>query len=53
MFKKEFETNDIWKHFDAVKHDKVYDLEEIPFGITASIKADDAMIQLYDIFYNK
>ncbi|MCJ0952947.1 heme ABC transporter substrate-binding protein IsdE [Mammaliicoccus sciuri] len=53
MFKKEFSTNDIWKHFDAVKNNRVYDLEEIPFGITASIKADDALVQLYDILYNK
>lgn len=53
MFKKEFSTNDIWKHFDAVKNNKVYDLEEIPFGITASIKADDALVQLYDILYHK
>ena len=53
MFKKEFSTNDIWKHFDAVKNNRVYDLEEIPFGITASIKADDALVQLYDILYHK
>lgn len=53
MFKKEFSTNDIWKHFDAVKNNRVYDLEEIPFGITASIKADDALLQLYDILYHK
>lgn len=53
MFKKEFSTNDIWKHFDAVKNNRVYDLEEIPFGITASIKADDALVQLYDILYNR
>ena len=53
MFKKEFATNDTWKHFDAVKKKRVYDLEEIPFGITASIKADEAMEQLYNIFYNQ
>ncbi|MCD8777634.1 heme ABC transporter substrate-binding protein IsdE [Mammaliicoccus sciuri] len=53
MFKKEFSTNDIWKHFDAVKNNRVYDLEEIPFGITASIKTDDALVQLYDILYHK
>ncbi|MCY1050252.1 heme ABC transporter substrate-binding protein IsdE [Mammaliicoccus sciuri] len=53
MFKKEFSTSDIWKHFDAVKNNRVYDLEEIPFGITASIKADDALVQLYDILYHK
>jgi len=31
----------------------VYDLEEIPFGITANVDADDAMKQLYDVFYNQ
>lgn len=52
MFKKEFKQNDIWKHFKAVKNNKVYDLEEIPFGITANVDADEAMKQLYDLFYN-
>ena len=28
MFDREFQENDIWKHFDAVKNDRVYDLEE-------------------------
>ena len=50
MFQKEFKQNDIWKHFKAVKEDRVYDLEEIPFGITANVDADDAMKQLYDVF---
>ena len=53
MFQKEFKQNDIWKHFKAVKEDRVYDLEEIPFGITANVDADDAMKQLYDVFYNQ
>lgn len=53
MFDKEFKENDIWQHFDAVKNNKVYDLEETPFGITANIHADDAMNELYHIFYNK
>ena len=53
MFQKEFKQNDIWKHFKAVKEDRVYDLEEIPFGITANVDADDAMTQLYDVFYNQ
>ncbi len=29
----------------------VYDLEEVPFGITANVDADKAMTQLYDLFY--
>ncbi|WP_346842667.1 heme ABC transporter substrate-binding protein IsdE [Staphylococcus lugdunensis] len=53
MFQKEFKQNDIWKHFKAVKEDRVYDLEEIPFGITANVDADDAMKQLYNVFYNQ
>ena len=51
MFQKEFKQNDIWKHFKAVKTDQVYDLEEVPFGITANVDADDAMTQLYNLFY--
>ena len=31
MFDKEFKENDIWKHFNAVKNDRVYDLEETTF----------------------
>ncbi|MEQ3470609.1 heme ABC transporter substrate-binding protein IsdE, partial [Staphylococcus aureus] len=50
MFQKEFKQNDIWKHFKAVKNNHVYDLEEVPFGITANVDADKAMTQLYDLF---
>ena len=53
MFQKEFKQNDIWKHFKAVKTHQVYDLEEVPFGITANVDADDAMTQLYNLFYKK
>ncbi|RZH73923.1 ABC transporter substrate-binding protein, partial [Staphylococcus aureus] len=51
MFQKEFKQNDILKHFKAVKNNHVYDLEEVPFGITANVDADKAMTQLYDLFY--
>ena len=51
MFQKEFKQNDIWKHFKAVKNNHVYDLEEVPFGITANVDADKAMTPLYDLFY--
>src|SRR5699024_2098551 len=36
MFDEEFKENDIWKHFDAVKNDRVYDLEETLFGTTGN-----------------
>lgn len=53
MFDKEFKENDIWKHFDAVKNGRVYDLEETVFGTTANIRADEAVRHLVDLFYNE
>lgn len=50
MFNEEFKTNDIWKHFDAVKNDRVYDLDEERFGTTASLLAPEALQQLQEIF---
>lgn len=38
MFDEEFKTNDIWKHFDAVKNNRVYDLDENLFGMTATLR---------------
>lgn len=49
MFDKEFAENDIWKHFKAVKDDRVYDLEETRFGTTANLAAVDALEELVDI----
>ena len=43
MFDEEFEQNDIWKHFKAVKNDSVYDLEETLFGTTANLAVEEAM----------
>ncbi|MEG0258548.1 MAG: heme ABC transporter substrate-binding protein IsdE [Lysinibacillus sp.] len=51
MFDEEFKTNDIWKHFNAVKNGKVYDLEEELFGTTASLQVPTALGQLVEIFY--
>lgn len=51
MFDKEFAENDIWKHFDAVDNDRVYDLEETLFGTTANLAAHDALLHLVDILY--
>ncbi|MFD2131300.1 heme ABC transporter substrate-binding protein IsdE [Pseudogracilibacillus auburnensis] len=51
MFDKEFKENDIWKHFDAVKNDRVYDLDELLFGTTASIAAVEALDELFEMLY--
>ena len=51
MFNEEFKTNDVWKHFNAVKTGKVYDLEEELFGTTASLQVPTALGQLMEIFY--
>jgi iron complex transport system substrate-binding protein len=51
MFDEEFVTNDVWKHFNAVKNGEVYDLEEDLFGTTAALNVPDALNQLVEIFY--
>ena len=51
MFDEEFKTNDVWKHFNAVKNGRVYDLEEELFGTTAALNVPEALNQLIDIFY--
>lgn len=51
MFDEEFATNDVWKHFDAVKNDRVYDLEEELFGTTAALNVPEALQVLQQIFY--
>lgn len=51
MFAEEFKTNDIWKHFEAVKNDKVYDLSHEEFGMSANFSYPDALEELEKIFY--
>lgn len=51
MFDEEFATNDVWQHFDAVKNDRVYDLEEELFGTTAALNVPEALQHLQEIFY--
>ena len=53
MFDEEFEKNDVWKHFNAVKNGRVYDLEEELFGTTAALNVPEALNQLVEIFYNE
>ncbi|MBM6769197.1 MULTISPECIES: heme ABC transporter substrate-binding protein IsdE [Bacillus cereus group] len=51
MFDKEFKTNDIWKHFAAVKNNRVYDLEERLFGTTGNLAAIEALDELEKMMY--
>lgn len=53
MFEKEFEENDIWKHFKAVEDDRVYDLEETRFGTTANLAATEALEELIEMLYQE
>lgn len=51
MFDEEFKTNDIWKHFNAVKNGHVYDLEELLFGTTGNIAVVEALDELEAMLY--
>lgn len=51
MFAKEFKTNDIWQHFTAVKEDRVYDLSNEEFGMSANFNYPKALEELSPILY--
>ena len=51
MFNEDFATNDIWKHFDAVKNGRVYDLTYEYFGMSATFKYPKALDELQPILY--
>lgn len=51
MFKKEFATNGIWKHFRAVKDKKVYDLPHGVFGMSATFEYMKGLEFLEKTFY--
>ncbi|MBQ9062426.1 MAG: heme ABC transporter substrate-binding protein IsdE [Eubacterium sp.] len=51
MFKEDFETNDIWKHFEAVKEGRVYDLTYENFGMSVKFNYPDALEELQPILY--
>lgn len=53
MFDKEFKENDIWKHFDAVKNNRVYDLEETLFGTTGNLAASEALDVMVELLYSE
>lgn len=51
MFDDEFRSNDVWKHFEAVKNDRVYDLDELLFGTTGNLAAVEALDELQKMLY--
>ena len=51
MFDQEFRENDIWKHFNAVKNNRVYDLEERIFGTTGNLGVEEALDELVKMLY--
>lgn len=53
MFQKEFSENDTWKHFRAVKEDRVYDLDYKKFGMSAKFNYPSALEDLEELFYEK
>ena len=53
MFAEEFKTNDIWKHFSAVKNNRVYDLDHSCFGMSANFNYPQALEVLDGIFYGE
>lgn len=52
MFQEDFETNDIWKHFKAVKNQRVYDLTYEYFGMSADFDYQKALEELERAFYS-
>lgn len=50
MFDKDFKENDIWKHFSAVKNNRVYDLSYDKFGMSAKFNYREALEELDTIF---
>ncbi|KAA0967104.1 heme ABC transporter substrate-binding protein IsdE [Sporosarcina sp. ANT_H38] len=51
MFDDEFKSNDVWKHFEAVKNNRVYDLDELLFGTTGNLAAVEALDELQKMLY--
>ncbi|MMZ64285.1 High-affinity heme uptake system protein IsdE precursor [compost metagenome] len=53
MFREEFATSDIWKHFRAVQAGNVYDLSNERFGMSANLNYQEALDELRTIFYGE
>lgn len=53
MFKEEFETNDIWRHFRAVEDGCVYDFPYDQFGMSAKFNFPEALDTLQPMLYGE
>lgn len=53
MFAKEFSENDIWKHFRAVQEGKVYDVDYMIFGMSATFDYPQALSDLEPMLYGE
>lgn len=53
MFKKEFAENDIWKHFRAVQNGRVYDVDYMIFGMSATFDYPQALSDLEPMLYGE
>lgn len=51
MFEREFKENDIWKHFSAVQNGKVYDVDYMLFGMSATFDYPQALADLEPMLY--
>lgn len=51
MFDEEFNSSTIWNHFEAVKNNRVYDLDELLFGTTGNLAAAEALSELQKMLY--
>lgn len=51
MFDQKFKTEDIWQHFNAVKKNRVYDLDPNLFGMTATLDSPKALKELVTLLY--
>lgn len=51
MFREEFASNDIWKHFAAVQQGRVYDLNHETSGMSATFRYTQALEELKAILY--
>ena len=50
-FEKEFAENDIWKHFRAVQEERVYDVDYMIFGMSATFDYPRALADLAPMLY--
>lgn len=51
MFEEDFETNDIWRHFEAVQNNRVYYLSYELFGMSATFRYPEALEELQPMLY--